>query len=125
MLRATRKNPVRHECYTVCFVMLKFMPDKAADGVYLVHGTPVLTKSPHNRFGHAWIETKDSKGQTVVIDPMYPQQRWPKDHYYQTGQLTEEHVVRYNWFAAKRLERDTDSTGPWDEKITAAAHSND
>jgi hypothetical protein len=110
-------------CYSGAYLMLENCPIRASDRVKLCHGIVTQTDGSKTRRGHAWVEISRPSGRVDVYDYGNPIVAIPAEIYYRAGKIEPGTVKRYSWFDAKRLCRQTRHQGPWDETITAAAHS--
>lgn len=78
--------------------------------VKVVHGFPLLSRPPHGRFGHAWVEVGD-----VVYDRTVSTEPLPKDFYYTRGHITVRDRRLYEpWKAMARAVK-ANTWGPWDD----------
>ena len=75
----------------------------------LVHGRPRLTRPPHRRFDHAWVECGD-----VVIDRSNGRNFvGRREDYYRVGQIEEGQVRRYRREEAVAAAVEHRHWGPW------------
>lgn len=109
------------QCYDISFARLPEMLQKySSKRVRLCHGIPTLTRAPFKPYGHAWLEVAVAPGVVLVFDPSREMPVW-QALYYRAGKI--QYVKRYTAQEALLLSVEFETTGPWDETVSAALHT--
>ena len=100
------------DCYSACakFIIDKFLLERGDVGdLVLVHGRPTLTRPPHVKYGHAWIEMMGAVAYDVERDVAVPIAL-----FYAAGEIDPEECFYYTAEDVRKMLLEYGHYGPWE-----------